>query len=438
MKIPAIFLMSVIFSIILPLLDIVSDWYLFYSTMNFKGESLTMAACRSCYNGIADSYKDNSSESTCDVCTSDMSHNDGGIICGVYPPALDKMAELLKDHSCLPNTTVWRMRLLGPKNATIEERDTCQLGDRCCITTPTKGKAKKDMNQNLPDSTNWANCKMYSFHGGCEYCAAIGASDVGTCAKLLLNDDAFVSNEISLCKDGYYTASESSKHFEQSNKGPTKHDECSMRIASNQSHTSLGHDTYFRCNDPCRLHINILSLSSETIYDWTSWSHQIEYMYGRLVGGKACSTNLTFGYCLLAPILLNWLFVLKVWSSDFKNKRTPSSTFIFAVTTTYPIWLVVRYLYHWRNEEQMKQQKERFEREVATLEGYLESILQVSNYLHITLHIKASLGLNYQYLITVCHLHLCIFFIIVPHIICPPYANVSAFSCRRSWISYLY
>ena len=57
--------------------------------------------------------------------------------------------------------------------------------------------------------------------------------------------------------------------------------------------------------------------------------------------------------------------------------------FIFGVTATYPFVLIVKYLYNWKNKEQMKQQKERFDREVATAEGYLESILQVSDYLHI-------------------------------------------------------
>ena len=57
------------------------------------------------------------------------------------------------------------------------------------------------------------------------------------------------------------------------------------------------------------------------------------------------------------------------------------------MTATYPMILVVKYICNWRNEEQMKEQKKRFERDVATAEGYLESTLQVGDYLHITMEL---------------------------------------------------
>jgi len=67
---------------------------------------------------------------------------------------------------------------------------------------------------------------------------------------------------------------------------------------------------------------------------------------------------------------------------------TGKKTFIFGITGTYPLFLVPKYLYNWKNKEVMNQQKERFERDVATAEGYLESILQVSYYLHINLILR--------------------------------------------------
>ena len=60
MQLPAaVFFMGIVFGIILPLLDMLSDGYLFYNTMNFKGDSMAMTACRSCYNNKGKSDQKN-------------------------------------------------------------------------------------------------------------------------------------------------------------------------------------------------------------------------------------------------------------------------------------------------------------------------------------------------------------------------------------------
>ena len=274
---------------------------------------------------------------------------------------------------------------------TLVEKDELEFEfeEDCCITTPTKAEVKargNDMNRNLPDLTNWGFCwRDAGCASACEVCFGVGTSDYNTCFKWLGNDIAFVNNAYRRCSEGYYTATESSKQFKRNNKGCTKEDECCARITGNQNGMFLDCEPYYsRCNDPCRLHINYLSVHSKTIYDWTSWYGQSVYQEGNLVGGKVCHINLMLAYCVLVPILLNWLFVLKVWSTDLRNHQVSRGTFVFGVTATYPIFLVVKYLCAWRNKEQMKQLKERFERDVATVEGYLESILQVRYYLHIT------------------------------------------------------
>jgi len=392
----SVFFMSITFSIALPLVDMFTDWYLFHNTMTFKGNSVAMAACRTCYRKGTENYEDRQrSQSKCDVCVSSKrkrSDGMGGIHCGLSSSSLDTMTELLKEHSCLPNGTVWTMRNYGPRNITIRQSNACEVSDRCCITTPPRDRdhsAKNDMNQHLPDSTNWFRCVKYNGYGGkCEYCVGVGTSDLDSCAELARNDVAFLRDKLLDCNDGYYTASKSGKRFEQNNNGCAKEDECCIHVRSNQSLFSVGDDNYHRCNNPCRLHINYLSLVSKAIHNWTSWSDQSEYHGDQLVGGKTCNTSITFGYCLLIPIFLNWLFALKVWSSDLKQKMTGKKTFIFGITGTYPLFLVLKYLYNWKNKEVMNQQKERFERDVATAEGYLESILQVSYYLHINLILR--------------------------------------------------
>ena len=121
MKFPlSVFFMSITFSIALPLLDMFSDWFLFHNTITFKGNSVAMAACRSCYMGT-ENYKDRPTQTECDVCVSSSKFGGfgGGIHCGLSLFALDTMTEMLEDHSCLPNGTVLGMYIDNPNNITI-------------------------------------------------------------------------------------------------------------------------------------------------------------------------------------------------------------------------------------------------------------------------------------------------------------------------------
>ena len=99
---------------------------LFYSALNFKGDSLAMAACRSCYNnGVAKSYNDGSTESECDVCARHKLEL-GAEACGTSPHALDKMTELIKDKSCLQNGTAWHINVRRPNG-------TYKMNIKICI-----------------------------------------------------------------------------------------------------------------------------------------------------------------------------------------------------------------------------------------------------------------------------------------------------------------
>ena len=95
--------MGILFGIILPLLDMLSDGYLFYNTMIFKGDSIAMAGCRVCHH--AESAIDYSTQNTCDICVTDEVYL-GGIVCGSVPTVLDKMTEMLEHGLCLENGTL--------------------------------------------------------------------------------------------------------------------------------------------------------------------------------------------------------------------------------------------------------------------------------------------------------------------------------------------
>ena len=129
----------------------------------------------------------------------------------------------------------------------------------------------------------------------------------------------------------------------------------------------------------CSVHLNCISGVSHKIYDQTSWLSEIDYVQGVPVGGKICLEKVIYGGCMVIPLLLNWLYVLKVWIKDYRSQKTTAATAIFGITLTYPMVQVMRYLSLWKDEPRMMEEKERFERDVATLEGFLESILQVGN-----------------------------------------------------------
>ena len=372
MKFPIVaFILSIVCGIILPLCDIGSDTYLFYNTMLFKGESLLMAGCRTCYDEL--NGKDYSTANTCDVCSTDGHTSIGGIACGMIPSALDTMTRLIKNDLCLENKT-WSVK--NEWNGTFEQRDACEPGDHCCIITKAKGSrdgVASDINTILPDSVNWYGCNHYN-HGECEWCIGVGASTYDSCKELIMGDNNMF-NIYASCTNGYYVASNRSKHFVKE-KGCTSRDECCVKISDKK----LFGDRMFRCNDTCKLHITSLSSTSRKIYDLNSWhSHTAEvHMLG---GGERCGIYRMHGYCLLLPTLFNWVFVLNLWINDYTKQKTGLYTLIFGVTMTYPIILVVKYLCLWKDIKQMEEQKEIFERDVATAEGCLESLIQVNNYL---------------------------------------------------------
>ena len=382
------FIAVLIFNVAVPLLDMSNDASLLVSTLQFQGNSLDMAGCRSCYSSSANyNSKDYLQKQSCyDVCASGLA-TFGGIECGTLSFALDMMAQMLNSQTCLENTTWSIPNYHGAQP--IQQR-ACKQNDSCCLTSTTKTAAvtmtaetgrvnrASDMN-NLPNSTNWWACTMMH-NGTCELCMGGGAGDNTACNRMYNDDKHLQDNVVKPCKSGYYGASHDTQHFEEQEEC-TALSECCVRIANYQVNPSNdGRRDYQRCNGVCQLHINYISMYSHNIYNWETWHDQMDFVGGILIGGRLCRLKLRTGLCLLFPIMLHWIFIFKYWWGDFREGKTTRMTFVFGATMTYPIFVALKnFFMNYKNPLEMALHKERFQREIGMIEGILEGLPQVGS-----------------------------------------------------------
>ena len=415
------FVMSILFGILLPVVDIVSDGYLLVNTMSFNGKSLAMAGCRSCYD--RESHKDYTKEKPCNVCAF-MPYGFGGIYCGFYQAALDKMTELIENNAC-PKNEAWSIvKKHNSAERVFERQPVCSTTTGCCITI-MEDEAKdrsNDINSFVPNSIHWIYCRVKD---QCELCLGVGSGDVSSCNHML-KSDLKLHSKVRSCSEGYFAVNASQKNSFQKQTECGIHDDCCIHMKKPHKNSY-----YFRCNDVCRLHLDFVSMYSQKIYDYASWSTQTDYVMGMLVGGYICGITRIYGWCLLIPIFLNWAFVVRLWMIDYRKQKTSLNTFVFGLTMTYPMFLVAKYLGKWRNREQMRQQKAEFDRDVGTAEGYLESLAQVNKDMYTLLFLLGRLVFVIQYSLVYFKsiTQATLIFISVTHILCTSDDDLINFSC---------
>ena len=103
-------------------------------------------------------------------------------------------------------------------------------------------------------------------------------------------------------------------------------------------------------------------------------------MYNRRIGGKFCRLLIIYGWSLLIPILLNLAFHISIFYRDLKHKKVSRSEFIAVLILCYPQWrcvkLLANYFYH-KDENTLQNEKQTYQREVETVEAFVESGIQV-------------------------------------------------------------
>jgi len=144
--------------------------------------------------------------------------------------------------------------------------------------------------------------------------------------------------------------------------------------------------TYGTCyTDACLAHTNAISALLNTQIDFKKWSTDEPFweknlFRGDTIGAGPCHIRRVYGWSMAIPFLLHWMFVLIAWVKDFRKGETTYFTLPFAILPVlpiYPMYKRVKILLLWRDKQKMEKEKKIFDRDIATLEGFTEAILQV-------------------------------------------------------------
>ena len=375
-NVATIFCLSILFNVIFPTGDVYSDIALMVNTITFKiANTLEMSGCRACHGkDETEVYKP--LNGSCQQCSNSYA-------CGSIPNVLNKMVELQNKDTC--QTDKWYVDLTS--GSTDLKKGSCDRSKTCCIESKNEWNRSIqmiEMNRKIlitPDKFK-RNCKtdynVYLLAGKneswltCKYTYILASTQMELCTKS-------IAHKLDLKEKLFKMKKINDKHVELVD-GFTFEDGCGIYMRP------IIMDPLARqfCNDDaCLVHLRHLQSYSSSIFDLSSWKSSIEYVsgYGKY-GGKMCSLLMFYGYTMSIPILLNMAFSLKVFFDDYKKDKTTMFEIIFVIFLFYPQWKTLKFLAHYliyhRDEEKLEKERDDFDRNVSTLEPFLESSIQVS------------------------------------------------------------
>ena len=374
-NVATIFCLSILFNVIFPTGDVYSDIALMVNTITFKiANTLEMSGCRICHGkDETEVYKQ--LNGSCQQCLNSYA-------CGSIPNVLNKKYDLQNKDTC--QTDKWYVDLTS--GSTDLKKGSCDRSKTCCIEnkkelnssihmiemnrkiliTPDKFKrnCKKDFNVYLlAGNSSWLTCK-HSF--------VLKSTQIELCTKS-------VANALDLKEKLFKIKKINDEHVKIID-GFTFEDGCGIYL---RPMTMDPLTRQFCDDDACRVHLRYLQTYSSSIFDLSSWKSNIEYVsgYGKY-GGKLCSLLMLYGYTMSVPILLNMAFSLKVFFDDYKKDKTTMIEIIFVIFLFYPQWKTLKFLAHYLiyhgDEKKLEKERDDFDRNVSTLEPFLESSIQVS------------------------------------------------------------
>ena len=157
-------------------------------------------------------------------------------------------------------------------------------------------------------------------------------------------------------------------------------------VFSHQYTTSLSLPGYtynpLYCNEHvCRTHLRAVSLTS-TITNLEIWKNSTAFDWnGNKFGGQPCEVVHMLGILISIPIFLYFLKCIHIFYRDWRTSTASLFEIPFVVLQLYPqirvIKYWVQYYYKHGDQGQLEKDKAAYEREVETIEPYLESLPQV-------------------------------------------------------------
>ena len=386
----ATFTTSIIFNVIMPTGDTGSDLSLMINTITFNlGDSLELEACKSCYNRRESEVYDSklNSNSSCAWVLEDQNS-----ACGQYPFILKKLNELENTNYCAKHEH-WTINATHRQFSNSSE---CISSDECCLKINYVNDISNDEIQNKKvqhfpnvDPRVLVYCSHDTMISNFQLCIMAGKASLFDCISLgkldftLLNQikelekteiskigkKAFVQKRFKLQKIN-------DRNVKISN-GFNYEDGCGLFFSdfvTNQDRNTISYN-----ENSCLTHLKYLHRGS-SIIDFSDWRQTRGFTEGKKVGGTICKLLQLYGISILIPILLNFSFNVVVFIRDLKHKKANRYEVIPLILLVYPQWRVLKflcnYVYH-RNEDTLNKDKDENERDVASLEAFLEACLQV-------------------------------------------------------------
>ena len=111
------------------------------------------------------------------------------------------------------------------------------------------------------------------------------------------------------------------------------------------------------------------------------WRNSTAYNYGgEKYGGRSCEVVHTLGILISIPIILYFVKCIHIFHRDWRSSTAHIWEFPFVLLQLYPQVRVIKYWVQYfkhGDQRQLEKDIEAHEREVETIEPYMESLPQV-------------------------------------------------------------
>ena len=378
-------LMCFFFNMILPSGDVYSDVYLLINVLTFNlGDSIDLSGCKVCY-GVTEEelYAETTS---CGVCFTSKLDS-----CGGFPVILKMLTNIQNQKEC--GNIIYRVhdsRVANKKwNSRVEFKNYPCLHEGLCCLQSFK-TVVNDINMLKLNPRLLYEC-FRNLHPDYDICYVTGKASGLYCSSLQKLDSTFISKlNKHILSDVFFGGKD---HLKNKFLSYEKASESSVRFVRNFTIMDNKCGVYFhpklknqplnrRCNEhACQLHLRYLHRISN-IYNLELWKNTTAFRGGIRYGGPICSSLRTYGWSLLVPILLNAFFNLFVFKNDLGTGKANKFEIIPILLLCYPQYktfkFICMYIFCHRDETVLNRDKEEHDRDVAPLEPFLESCLQVS------------------------------------------------------------
>ena len=414
-----IFVTCILFNIILPTMDVGTDFDLMVQTLTFNlGDSLELEGCKSCYHkNEKDVYypEKNLETDDCKICLFDQY-----LRCGRNAAVLKEIRRFQDENeSCLDAVTFTVKEWYGPMNrlghGTKFEYRECDLAkDDCCVTRTRETKKENPILKLDRKKLFWPCYWEYSNNGPLsnlsksfndpnefDHCQVSGKASPLYCSReespkfreqlkkrrLLIENSS--KNETFFFYP--YSLINGSVVIEEKNHSITDPKiNCGILFFRHKGNyeeqriiPTIRKYSHYCNEDICLTHLKALHRET-SISDLKKWRKATEYFVGMKVGGLTCHILRIYGISMLFPIILTSCFNIELFVNDFRDQKASLFGIIplifFFYTQFKYIKILAQFLLIHRNESILNENKEEYDRRVANREAFLESCFQVQGH----------------------------------------------------------